>query len=184
MDATDSLRGRLLVAEPTMLDPNFARAVVLIVEHEHQGAAGLVLNRPTELDVAEVMPEQAPLAAEPAVVFFGGPVAPEAAVCLASVRTPIDGWEPLVGGVGVLDLSLDLEEVAPSVVSARLFAGYAGWSEGQLESELEQDAWFVVEATPDDLLGAEPGTLWRRVLKRQGGTLAMVAHFPVEPSLN
>lgn len=184
MDESDSLRGRLLVAEPTMLDPNFARTVVLIVEHQEHGAAGLVLNRPTGLEAAEALPGHARLTGEPSVVFFGGPVAPEAAVCLAEVRSPIEGWEPVVASVGVLDLSRDLEEVAPSIVSVRLFAGYAGWGEGQLESELGQDAWFVVDAAPEDLLGPEPETLWRRVLKRQGGALAMVAHFPVEPSLN
>lgn len=182
-----SLRGRLLVATPGLVDPNFYRSVVLVVEHTDDGAAGIVLNRPSETQLTDgPLEEWSALAAEPQLVFVGGPVSPDAAVCLARTAPEAspDGWQPVVRGLGVLDLSRDRTDIAQGVDRIRVFAGYAGWGGGQLESELEEGSWYVVEADPEDALTAMPGALWRFVLRRQRGKLALVANFPTDPSMN
>ncbi|MCA1845194.1 MAG: YqgE/AlgH family protein [Actinobacteria bacterium] len=182
----NSLKGRLLVATPILGDPNFDGTVVLILEHGDDGAVGVVLNRPTGTDVADPLPGWHRLAAEPAVVFVGGPVAPDAAICLARSwpDEPLDAYEPLIGSLGTVDLSIDPDEVSSALQAVRVFVGYAGWAAGQLEDEVEAGAWFVVDATPDDAMSAEPDRLWRAVLRRQRGTLAMYANYPVNPSAN
>lgn len=180
------LKGRLLVATPGLIDPNFFRTVVLLVEHSDEGAAGVVLNRPTSTELAGPLDAWRAKAADPALVFVGGPVSPDAAVCLA--RTGPDGrpegFKPVVDGLGVLDLSVDADDVSLGVDRLRVFAGYAGWGPGQLEQELEQGSWYVLDADPEDALSASPGGLWRFVLQRQGGRLALVANFPPDPSMN
>jgi len=181
-----SLKGRLLVATPALGEGIFDRSVVLIIEHDDtEGAFGVVLNRPSTTDVAGTLPEWAQFAASPPVVFGGGPVSPEAAICLARVSAgDADGWLPLVGTVGALDLSRDPELLVPAVDELRLFSGYAGWTTGQLEDEIEAGAWFVVDAHEDDALNADPDSLWHRVLRRQRGRLAMFASFPQDPTTN
>lgn len=180
------LKGRLLVAGPTLADPNFFRTVLLLLEHNEDGALGVVLNRPSEADLDDSLPEWAHLAAHPPVVFVGGPVAPGAAICLGRVQGGIEteAWQPVVGPVGILDLNHEPEELAPPPEEIRVFAGYAGWSPGQLEGEIEEGGWFVLDAEPDDALSPVPEGLWRLVLRRQGGDLAMMANFPTNPSLN
>ncbi len=158
------LRGRLLVATPGLADANFFRSVVLIVEHTDDGAAGVVLNRPSETDLVKGPLESwRPLAAEPQLVFVGGPVAPDSAVCLARSAPDSEppGWQPVVGGLGVLDLAREIGEVREGVDRLRVFAGYAGWGPGQLEDELETGSWYVVDADPEDALTSMPGALWR-----------------------
>lgn len=178
--------GRLLVASPAMRDPNFDRSVVLLLEHGEDGALGIVLNRPTDTDLYAALPRWERLAAQPTVVFVGGPVAPAAAICLA--RSPsgeeTEGWKPLFGGLGTVDLNLDPEELDAPLQEVRVFAGYAGWAPGQLEAEVEEGAWFVLDALPTDALSAAPGDLWRAVLRRQGGDLAFMANFPDDPAMN
>lgn len=181
-----SLAGRLLVATPGLVDMNFFRSVVLVVEHTAEGAAGVILNRPSETELSEGPLEAwSPLAAEPPLVFVGGPVAPESAVCLArtGVASEPTGWEQVVGNLGVLDLSLGADELR-GVDRLRVFAGYAGWGGGQLEAELEEGSWYVLDADPEDALTPIPGALWRFVLRRQRGKLALIANFPADPSMN
>ncbi|MDQ6910130.1 MAG: YqgE/AlgH family protein [Actinomycetota bacterium] len=181
-----SLVGRLVVAAPVMQDPNFDRTVVLVLEHGQDGALGIVLNRPTEADVFEALPRWESLAAEPAVIFVGGPVAPTAAICVARAGAPgeTNGWKPLFGGLGTVDLERDPDDLGTAVEKVRVFAGYTGWGPGQLDDEIEEGAWFVLDALPADALSAEPATLWEAVLRRQGGQLALLANFPSDPSLN
>ena len=189
-----ALKGRLLVATPNLGDPNFERTVVLLLEHGDEGALGVVLNRPSQLDVAEPLPEWARAAAHPPVVFIGGPVAPSAAVCLARLGRygGAEGWQPLLGAggmatdgvVGTLDLDSDPDEAIARVEEIRVFAGYAGWGPGQLESEIEEGGWFVVDAYPTDALSPAPEHLWSAVLRRQKSTLALFAAYPPDPTLN
>ena len=183
---TTMLKGRLLVATPALGDPNFDRTVVLILEHADDGAIGVVLNRPSGTEVGEALPAWTRLVADPPVVFMGGPVAPDAAICLGRSwpGEQADGYEPLFGPLGTVDLSLDPDGVAPVLQGIRVFVGYAGWGEGQLEEEIEAGAWFVVDAHPDDALSGQPDDLWRSVLRRQRGTVAMFANFPPNPSMN
>ena len=181
--------GRLLVANPMLPDPNFDRTVVLLLAAGRDGALGLVLNRPSETDVAAPLPEWGPLAAEPAVLFVGGPVQHQAVICLArSAGGGADaedgpGWSAVLPGVGTVDLDRQ-GGLSRSVAGVRLFAGYAGWGAGQLESEIDAGAWWVVEADPGDPFSDRPEELWRAVLRRQGFPLAFVAWFPDDPAAN
>jgi putative transcriptional regulator len=182
-----SLKGHLLVAAPMLVDENFYRTVVLVLEHNAEGAAGLILNRPSQTPLGGPLEAWAPLAAAPGVVFAGGPVQPEAAVCIATPSAssgPVEGFNPLTERLGVVDLGRPPGEIAAGVHRIRVFAGYSGWGEGQLEHELEEGAWFVVDADAQDALSPVPERLWRFVLRRQGGKLAMVANFPPHPSMN
>jgi len=184
--ARGSLTGQLLVATPTLRDPNFERTVVLLVAHEPGGALGVVLNRATEVPVSEVLGGWGLLAGSPPVVFEGGPVQPEAAICLARLRPGSEprGFSQVSGPIGTVDLSRDPESLRGSVEGVRVFAGYAGWDGGQLESELNDGSWFVFDALPGDPLFPQPDDLWALVLRRQGGLTAAVAHFPSDPMLN
>lgn len=177
--------GRLLVAEPMLGDPNFERTVVLMVEHSADGALGLVLNRPTDLPVSEALPEWALLATEPAVLHVGGPVEEQSGWCLARVLDPeMEGFVPVVGDTGLVDLTTDPDDLVGRLSAVRLYAGYSGWGPGQLETELAEDAWFVVDAEPDDPFQPDTAALWQRILSRQAGPLGRVAVFPPHPSLN
>ena len=163
--ASEALAGRLLVATPVLGDPNFRRTVVLIVEHEsEQGTLGVVLNRPTKVPVGQVLEPWTDLATDPSVVFNGGPVAPNSALALAHVPgtdEPV-GWHPLDGApavarLGLVDLDAPPGLLAAAIVSLRVYAGYAGWSAGQLQAEIDEGAWYVVPAEPSDAFCAEPG---------------------------
>jgi putative transcriptional regulator len=184
--------GRLLVATPLLDDPNFRRGVVLVVEHDPgEGTLGVVLNRPTEVPVDRVLPPWATLVTGPSVVFQGGPVALDSALALARVPGSDDplGWRalegiPAVSRLGLVDLDAPPEVLAAEVTELRVFAGYAGWGAGQLRSEIEEGAWFVLPGEPNDVFIDDPEQLWRKVLRRQGGELAIVATFPDDPSLN
>jgi putative transcriptional regulator len=182
---TESLRARLLVAAPTMLDPNFHRAVIFVLEHSGEGALGVIVNRPSELPVRGTVDQWADLAATPPVVFVGGPVASSAIIAVAHARLDDidDSWKPLVGSLGTVDLEL-APELVPGVDRVRLFAGYAGWAPGQLEAELDENAWFVVDLRPDDPFSADPDELWWEILDRQGGELGRLRHYPRSASDN
>jgi putative transcriptional regulator len=191
--ASEDLAGRLLVATPMLGDPNFRRTVVLVVEHEaEQGTLGVVLNRPTKVPVGQVLEPWTELATDPSVVFTGGPVSPNSALALAHVPgtdEPV-GWHPLEGGrpevarLGLVDLDAPPGLLAAAIVSLRVYAGYAGWSSGQLQAEIEEGAWYVLPAEASDAFCTEPGRLWPAVLRRQGGELAYVATYPDDPGLN
>jgi putative transcriptional regulator len=187
-DPAEDLTGRLLVATPALGDPNFARAVVLVLDHDEDGTLGVVVNRPTTVDVAEVLPTWRPLTTAPGVLFHGGPVAADSALGLAAVPADEDGeplgWRRVSGGMGLVDLDAPPEVLAAELLHLRIFAGYAGWGAGQLAGELAEGAWYVVPAESRDAFTDQPGLLWREVLRRQGGELAMVSTYPEDPSLN
>lgn len=178
MDDVTSLRGSLLVATPTLLDPNFVRTVVLVAEHGEAGAMGVVLNRPSDTTVADAVPELAPLAGGNEPLYVGGPVATDAVLALAEVDDPEDASELVLGDVGFV------QDPDVAVRRGRVFLGYAGWSAGQIELELGERSWIVVPAEPDDVFSDEPDELWSGVLRRQGGGLALLATMPLDPSLN
>lgn len=181
----DDLTGRLILATPALTDPNFDRTVVLVLEHdEDEGALGIVLNRPSHVDVATALPGWERLAAPPPLVHVGGPVDPQAVIALGRSAEPGPGVTPVVGGVGIVNVSFEPDDLVGSVFDVRLYAGYAGWAPGQLEDEIEAGAWFVVDATPEDPLRFDVDDLWRSVLKRQKSNLRMFATFPADPSMN
>ena len=175
-----SLAGQLLVSKPSLHDSNFDGTITLLLEHNDEGALGLILNRPSQLLLADAFPSWADRGAEPAVVFAGGPVERNSLIAL--------GATPEADGELVLGLhSLDLEESGGSSTTVdrlRVFAGYAGWAASQLEGEIANDAWWVVDGHVSDLFFDEPEQLWSTVLRRNGGEMAWFAHFPDDASLN
>ena len=177
------MQGRLLVASPALVDPNFRRAVVLIVAHDDEGAVGLVLNRDSETEVAEAVPELAELVDDDAHVSVGGPVQPEAVVVLAEWEDIDEAGSLVFDDVGLMGSDAEAERVAAATRRVRVFAGYAGWGGGQLEAELEEPSWVVETAGADDVFGDE-ADLWATVLRRKGGVFKLVATMPEDPSLN
>jgi putative transcriptional regulator len=227
-----------------LVDPNFRRTVVLILDHDEDGSLGVVVNRPTTIDVASVLEQWAELTTAPGVVFQGGPVALDSALGLATItgadgRVPVEqvngveshdldsshgrdpgtaddpvsrpgghdagaagnsahqehagdedeqdeplGWRRVRGRIGLIDLDAPPQILAAEMSSLRIFAGYAGWGSGQLEAEIDEGAWYVVDAELGDAFVAQPEDLWRAVLRRQPGELAFVATFPDDPSEN
>jgi putative transcriptional regulator len=176
-------RGKLLVAAPPLVDPNFDRTVVLLLEHGDEGSLGLVLNRPSLTSVPEVLPDWTAFADPPAVVFVGGPVAAGAVIALARGSGASPGWVPLLEDLGTVDLGVDPGD-GPDLTALRVFVGYAGWEAGQLDAELAQDAWFVVDARATDPFVRDPEALWSAVLRRQRGRLKIFASCPADPSVN
>jgi putative transcriptional regulator len=179
----DSLRGHLLVASPALLDPNFRRTVVLVTEHTDDGAAGLVLNRPSLVEVAAAVPQLEELVDEDEQVWVGGPVQPEAVLVLGEFIDPDDAAVPLFEALGFPSLE-EPEEIVPATTRRRVFAGYAGWGAGQLEEEIANEDWILELALADDAFTEEPDELWRDVLRRKGGIYDIVARMPDDPSLN
>jgi putative transcriptional regulator len=179
-----SLRGKLLVASPALVDPNFARAVVLITEHNDEGAMGIVLNRPSETLVEDVVPQLGNVAGEGAPVYVGGPVQPSALVVLAEFSDLDAAAWIVVADVGFASAEVELGELANSVRRARVYAGYSGWGAGQLEGEMEVDSWIVEPPLPAELFPDDPETMWSDVLARKGGQYALIARMPEDPSVN
>ena len=189
VDGVDlALAGQLLVATPLLAEPPFFRTVIAVLEHgAESGALGVVLNRPMTVAVADVIAVGPDVLSSPPVLFDGGPVSPETAIAVgiaAPDAPPGAIWRPSAPPYVTVDLDADPDLLAHAVQRLRVFAGYAGWAAGQLEAEIGEGAWYVVDCLPDDLFGNEPETLWRRVLRRQGWPLAAVATCPVDPTLN
>ena len=195
--APDVLVGCLLVSTPALDDPNFNRRVILVLDHGLHGALGVVIDRPGGVTVDQLMPQWHALATAPAELFTGGPVARNSLIGLVRLVSREaaaegaagrpEGWRMVVDDdrpIGTVDLATDPDALGDAVVAARLFSGYAGWESGQLEDEIEEGSWYVVRAEGRDPISADPEGLWRRVLKRQGGALALVAGFPVDPAHN
>jgi len=182
-----NLTGQLLLATPQLHEPTFHRTVVLLLDHGDDGAMGVVLNRPTLVEVAAVLPGWQPHTTAPGVLFQGGPVGLDSALGLVAV--PGDTHEPpgvrrINGALGLVDLDVEPLSVVPDLAGLRVFAGYAGWMLGQLEREIEEGSWYVVEGEARDPFSADPSSLWRAVLRRQRGELAYVATYPEDPTHN
>lgn len=187
-DATPSYAGRLLVASPTLRDPNFARTVVLILDHDHTGTLGVVLNRPLEVEVRDVLPDWTGDVSEPSSLFGGGPVATDSALAIGVLTSADDeaplGWRAMYGRVGLVDLDTPVEVLTGALTGLRIFAGYAGWSPGQLEDEIAEGSWLVVDGADDDLVTESPVDLWAQVLRRQPGNIRLLSTCPEDPSQN
>jgi putative transcriptional regulator len=182
-DADASLRGQLLIASPALVDPNFARAVVLITEHGEEGAMGVVLNRPSETDVAEVAAELGDVAGtEP--IFIGGPVQPQALVVLAEFNDLEAAAWIVVADVGFVGSETSYDRLSDAIRRGRVYAGYSGWGAGQLEAEIAEEAWIIEPPLPAELFADKPEELWHRVLARKGGQFALLSRMPDDPSLN
>jgi putative transcriptional regulator len=181
---TGSLAGRLLLASTTLQDPNFLRTVVLIGMHSQEGALGLVLNRPSSSPVAEAVPKLEDLLGVGETVFVGGPVQSNTIVMLAEFIDPSPAGLLVAGRIGLPAPDASLEDLQAATARRRVFAGYAGWGEGQLDAELEQGDWIAHDPLPDDVFTEAPEELWSTVLTRKGGHYALLARMPLDPSLN
>jgi putative transcriptional regulator len=179
----ESLRGHLLVAGPSLLDPNFRRTVVLVGEHGDEGAMGVVLNRPSEVTVDEAVPPLVDLSGVDDLVYVGGPVQPEAIVVLGEFEEPERAGVLVLDSIGFLPGETDPDDLG-ELSRARVFAGYAGWGAGQLESELEESSWIVEQALPGDVFTQRPEHLWSDVLRRKGGPFSVLALMPDDPRVN
>jgi putative transcriptional regulator len=173
----ESVRGHLLIAAPSLFD-YFRRTVVLVLEHTTDGAMGVVLGRSSETRVADAVPLLAELPGADDLVYLGGPVSPQSVVALGDFGRPEEADTQLVGSLGTLDPEAPNE----SLRRVRVYAGYAGWSPGQLDGELEQGAWIVQDADPEDPF--RPGDIWADALARKGGSYRLMATMPADPSLN
>jgi len=178
-------KGRLLVATPPLGDPNFDRTVVYVLDHHAGGAVGVVLNHVSTEDEIDGLEAWVSRLSPPAAVFIGGPVELDALIGLAMGDDRIDdAWGELNRDVGTVDLALDPDHVASRITRLRIFRGYAGWSAGQLDAEIDLGAWMVFDAEIDDVFTDRPDLLWRRVIRRQGGRLAWIADAPDDLSAN
>ncbi|MGW5453557.1 YqgE/AlgH family protein [Nocardia sp. NPDC003979] len=181
--------GNLLVSAIDLVESTFRRTVVYVIEHNDAGSLGVVLNRPSETPVRDVLPLWADLVAEPTELYIGGPVKRDAALCLGVLRVgaeigEVRGLRRVDGRVVLVDLDADPDEIAPLVEGIRVFAGYAGWSMGQLEGELDNDDWVVVSALPSDPVATDRHDLWAGVLRRQPLPLSLLATHPIELERN
>jgi putative transcriptional regulator len=185
----DDLRpGSLLVAMPSLTDPTFAGTVVYVLDHSDSGTVGVVLGRPSQVEIRDVLPGWSDLAVAPGVFHVGGPCETDTALCLGISSGPVDmdsGLRRVSGDVHLIDLDSDPEALDGDLTGLRVFAGYAGWSPGQLAAEIAEGAWACVPGTPDDVLSPASGPLlWRRVMGRQAGRLAVLSTAPADPSAN
>lgn len=178
-----SLSAHLLISSAGLFDPNFRHTVVLIASHDEGGAVGVILNRSTEARVADAIPPLAGLTEEDALLFEGGPVQPHQPVVLAELKGISRPDLPVLDNIGFLTGDIDAT-LRPSILRTRVFAGYAGWGAGQLESELGAEAWIIEPALPTDLFTEQPGSLWRQVLTRKGGEYRRLAMVPRDPRVN
>jgi putative transcriptional regulator len=173
----ESLKGQLLIAAPSLFD-YFRRSVVLVLEHSDEGAMGVVLNRESETRVVEAVPALASIAEPDELVRIGGPVSPQSVVALGDFGDVDEAGTHVVGSLGTLDPEADNE----SLRRVRVYAGYAGWAPGQLDGELEQEAWLVLAAKPGDPFA--DGDIWSEALRRKGGSYKLLATMPSDPSMN
>lgn len=179
----DSARGQLLIADPGLVDPNFWRTVVLIVEHSDEGALGLVLNRPSETTVGEAVSELEQLLESDDPLYVGGPVQPSALIVLAEFDQPDEAALIAFEDVGVLASGAQ-EDSDLRVRRGRAFVGHSGWGPGQLDDEIERGDWILEPAHREDAFTGAPLELWSEVLTRKGGSYALVARMPPDPSVN
>lgn len=179
----ESLQGRLLISSGGLFDPNFRHTVVLMGEHNADGALGVVLNRPLEVTVGEAVPPLASLVQPHEPLFQGGPVQPTSPVLLAELAHPELADILVFGTIGFLvgEVSADAK---PGILRARVFAGYAGWGPGQLEREMEQQSWILDLAREEDVFTGEPDRLWSRVLERKGPEYRHMARMPFDLRTN
>jgi putative transcriptional regulator len=184
MSSMTPLKGKLLIASPALVDPNFVRAVVLVAEHSPDGTLGLILNRPSDSSVADSVGELRGVVEVGDPVYVGGPVQTDAVMVLAEFEDATLAAALVLEDIGFLPAEADMDEITAVTRRARVFAGHSGWAAGQLDAELEEGAWILTEAFPDDVFVRDADELWAAALERKGGAYAQLARVPEDPSVN
>ncbi len=179
----ESLRGHLLISSGGLYDPNFRHTVVLVGDHNADGALGVILNRALNVTVEQALPPMSDLVPPGERLFQGGPVQPNSPVLLAELAHPelVDILVFESVGFFVGEVPADIQ---PSILRARVFAGYSGWGPGQLEAEMAVGSWIIEPARLDDVFTDVPDLLWSSVLKRKGPEYRQVSQMPYDPSMN
>jgi putative transcriptional regulator len=180
----ESLAGQLLLASPSLRDPNFTRTVVLIGVHNEDGAMGVVLNRPSRHTVGEAVPQLEQALGELEPLYVGGPVQPSSVVFLGEFLDPSLAELLVLGRIGFPVPGTGIGELAAATARRRVFAGYAGWADGQLDAEIADGDWIAHTPVPEDVFSDDPAELWSTVLTRKGGSYALLARMPADPSVN
>jgi putative transcriptional regulator len=185
MEVTEPRPGILLLSPPFLDDPNFRRTVVLLIEHSEEGSFGLILNLPVELEPGAI---EGLLEGAEHLLALGGPVEQDVLHVLHRLGADIDGSMEIAPDVywgGDFNALADVIATGEATrEDIRLFLGYAGWSAGQLQEEVDAGGWIMAEVHPSFVFDAEPDTLWREVLRHMGGNYALMANFPEDPRLN
>ena len=189
--------GDVLVASVLLADGIFNRTVVLVLDSDEDGALGVILNEISQTRLDAVLPDWVTAVSKPQLLFHGGPVSPNGAICLASVAAEGEeppGWRRLFASpdpagpgavrVGLLHLATPIEIVAGAYRALRIFGGYSGWAAGQLQAEIAEGMWHVLSADYADVFSAAPLDLWRRVLRRQRTAVALFSTWLEDPDLN
>ena len=189
MDKRDPVAGSLLIAAPDMPDPNFQRAIIYMIEHDHSGSLGVVITRPSETEVESILPAWAEICAPPSVFHIGGPVKPDTGIALVVLGSGVDGdrfvgLQQIEGRVHVVDLDSDPDLLRDHVEGMRVFVGYTGWAPGQLQDELDRGDWYVAPSLPTDLLAPTHVDVWGEVLRRQDMPLPLYATYTGDGELN
>jgi putative transcriptional regulator len=187
MECMQPAPGSLLIASATLVDPNFARCVLLILDSDDDGSLGVILNQPSETPVDEVLDRWRDVVNPPGVFFRGGPVELNAALALGSVVStddPPSGWRQVSGSLGMVDLDSSPDDFLGRLGGLRIYAGYAGWGAGQLDHEIAEGSWHVVPAHSGDLFSHHPDRLWHDILRRQPPPLSMLSTLPADANLN
>ena len=183
MEGVQPLTGHLLIAGATLFDPRFRRTVVLIGHHDEEGAVGVVLNRALAISVRESVPPLGDLVEPDEPLYEGGPVQADSVVVVADFADPSQADIIALGSIGFLPPETD-EAVLTAIRRARVYAGYAGWGAGQLETELAEESWIVEPALPQDVFHPRPERLWNDVLERMGREFDLLRLMPDDPSMN
>jgi putative transcriptional regulator len=170
----------MLVATPIITEPPFSRTVVALIEHDDEGALGLIINLPSDLPVAEFLPEATADVVPPKVIFVGGPVGTDSALGVVMAEEANSVRRSPFAGVSLVDpTDPELERS-----DMRVFGGFAGWSPGQLEAEIREGAWWSVSAHREDFFAQDPESLWEATVRRVKGRTPLYATFPDDPSSN
>ena len=179
--------GELPVASAGVEDEYWAQTVILLLDTDDGGALGVILNHHALTPLDEVLPQWTDLVTPPQILFAGGPMSTDGAVCLARLAHSDEeppGWRRIVGDLGLLHLDTPVELAMGAYEDLRIFAGYAGWEPGQLEAEIVRGDWHRVPLRDEDVFAADQDGLWRRVLRRQGGDLAWFSTWVADPESN
>jgi putative transcriptional regulator len=191
------LKGQLLLDSGQLRGSFFQRTVVLICQHDSEGAFGLVLNRATGSNVGDMIVADLPGALKSSPLYLGGPVQPSALSFLHSESFLSEATAPPVVDIGSdgfvlpnltlghsLDELMEMGELGASTRKLKLFAGYAGWSPGQLEDEMQRKAWLTHPASLELVFDTDPTKLWQQILRSKGWKYKLLSQMPEDLSLN